>query len=150
LASILAQRFEIPRIEGTHTDGAVLVFALVVSLVTGLVFGVVFTPVGAASDLEGGLREAGRTAAGGPGGRRLRSLLVVLEAALALVLPAAAGLLLENFLALRATPPGFDAHNVLTMGLSLPKTRMAEPPARLRYMTDLLERAAALPGVASA
>lgn len=150
LARLLAQNFEIPRIESTSVDGWVLGFTLLLSLATGLLFGVVFAPVTAASSLDQSLRESGRTATGGVRGRRLRRALVVIEIALALVLLAGAGVLLRHLWELRATPPGFEPENVLTASLSLPEKKFAEAPARWRFFEEIQTRAATLPGARSA
>jgi putative ABC transport system permease protein len=75
---------------------------------------------------------------------------VVTETALALVLLAAAGLLLKHLLTLRATAPGFNPANVLAAGLKLPESRAGDESVRWRLFADLLEQAAALPGVRSA
>jgi putative ABC transport system permease protein len=150
LVKLLAQSFQIPRIESTATDGWVLGFAFLLSLATGLLFGAVFTPVSASAKLDQSLRESGRTATGGVKGRRLRGALVVIETALALVLLAAAGFLLENLWVLRSTAPGFETKNLLTVGLQLPKNRYAKAPERWRFFASLLARAASMPGVRSA
>ena len=150
LVRLLAQSFQIPRLESTSTDLRVLGFALLLSLATGLLFGAAFTPGAASRNLAAGLREAGRTAAGGLGGRRLRALLVVTEIALALVLLASAGLLLKNLLVMRATAPGFSTDRVLTASLWLPKHKFTNSPPRWSFFADLLTRAGTLPGVRSA
>jgi len=150
LARLLAQNFEIPRIESTSMDGWVLGFTLVLSLATGLLCGAVFAPVTAAASLDQSLRESGRTATGGVRGRRLRGALVVIEIALALVLLAGAGVLLRHLWVLRATPPGFAPENVLTASLSLPENRFAEAAVRWSFFEELQTRAATLPGASSA
>jgi len=150
LVRLLAQSFQIPRIESTATDGWVLGFAFVLSLATGLLFGAVFTPLSASANLDRSLREASRATTGGVKGRRLRGALVVIETALALVLLAAAGFLLRNLWVLRSTAPGFATKNLLTVGLQLPKNHYAKAPERWRFFADLLARAEAMPGVRSA
>ena len=149
LARMLARSFDIPRIESTSTDGWVLGFTLLLSLATGLLFGTVFAPVTASANLDQSLRESGRTATGGPRGRRLRGGLVVIETALALVLLTGAGVLLKHFWTLRATAPGFEPENVLTASFALPD-RLSGEPARWRFFEEILERAEALPGARSA
>jgi putative ABC transport system permease protein len=151
LARLLARSFQIPRIESTGVDGWVLGFALLLSIATGLFFGALFAPAAAsARNLDESLRESGRTASGSPRGRRLRSLLVVTEIALALVLLAGAGLLLKNLWVMRTTAPGFETHNVLAASFWLPPNKFADDPARWRLYEELLARAQAHPGVRSA
>ncbi|HEX9967814.1 MAG TPA: ABC transporter permease, partial [Solirubrobacterales bacterium] len=150
LARLLAQNFQIPRIESTSIDGWVLGFALLLSLATGLLFGALFAPIAASRNLDESLRESGRTATAGVRGRRLRGLLVVTETALALVLLAGAGLLLKNLWVMRNTAPGFEPERVLAANFWLPKEKYAEAPARWQFFASLLERAEALPGARSA
>jgi len=150
LVRLLSQSFQIPRIESTSTDAWVMGFALVLSLATGLLFGAVFAPITVRRDLHEGLRESGRTATGGLGGRRMRGALVVAETALALVLLAGAGVLLKNLLVMRSTAPGFKTENVLTASFSLPKGKYADLPRRWEFCETLLSRAATLPGARSA
>lgn len=149
LARLLARSFDIPRIESTSTDGWVLGFTLLLSLATGLLFGTVFAPVTSSANLDQSLRESGRTATGGPRGRRLRGTLVVIETALALVLLTGAGVLLKHFWTLRATAPGFEPENVLTASFALPE-RLSGEPARWRFFEEILARAETLPGARSA
>ncbi len=150
LARLLARDFQIPRVESTSVDGWVLGFTLLLSVATGLFFGSLFAPATASRSLDESLRESGRTAAGSPRGRRLRSLLVVTEIALALVLLAGAGLLLKNLWVMRTTAPGFESRNVLAAHFWLPPDRFADAPTRWRLCEDLLARAEAHPGVRSA
>ena len=151
LARLLAGSFQIPRIESTGVDGWVMGFALLLSIATGLFFGALSAPAAASSrHLDESLRESGRTAAGSPRGRRLRSLLVVTEIALALVLLAGAGLLLKNLWVMRTTAPGFETRNVLAASYWLPPNKFADAPTRWRLYEELLARAEAHPGVRSA
>jgi putative ABC transport system permease protein len=150
LVRLLGESFQIPRLENTGTDVWVFGFALLLSLATGLLFGAVFAPLAVSRDLHAGLRETGRTATGGRGGRRLRSALVVTETALALVLLAGAGILLKHLWVLRSTAPGFDSQNLLAASLSLPKSKAGNPAERRQFYETLQSRAAALPGVRSA
>ncbi len=150
LVRLLSESFQIPRLESTSTDGWVLGFALVLSLATGILFGAVFAPLAVARDLHEGLRESGRTAAGGRGGRRLRGALVVTETALALVLLAGAGVLLKHLWVMRNTAPGFETKNMLGVSFALPRNKFANPVERTRFFEALQSRAAALPGVRAA
>ncbi len=121
LVALLAKSFPIPRLENTHIDGWVLGFTLLLSLATGFLFGSVLAVPAASPDLNEILRESSRTATGGVGGRRARSLLVIAEVSLALILLAGAGLLLKSLLVLRSTAPGFKTENLLTVRLPDPQ-----------------------------
>lgn len=150
LVALLAQSFPIPRLENTHIDGWVLLFNLTLSLGTGILFGSVLAVPAASPDLNDVLRESSRSATEGAGGRRTRSLLVIAEVSLALILLSAAGLLLKSLLVLRTTAPGFATENLLAAGFSLPKDRLGNDAERWRFHEELLARAGKLPGVRSA
>ncbi|MBW8878543.1 MAG: ABC transporter permease [Acidobacteria bacterium] len=150
LVALLAQSFPIPRLENTHIDGWVLLFTLALSLVTGILFGSVLAVPAASPDLNEVLRESSRTATEGAGGRRARSLLVIAEVSLALILLSGAGLLLKSLLVLRNTAPGFSTENLLTVDFSLPKNKFSNTIERSGFFTNMLARVAALPGVRSA
>jgi putative ABC transport system permease protein len=150
LAAMLADNFPIPRIDGTRTDEWVLGFTLVVSLATAVLFGGLHALAAASLDLSGRLRESGRTATTGARAGRIRSGLVIMETALALVLLAGAGSLLKSLLVMRSTAPGFTAENLLTVGFWLPKSKLANTAERLRFFENVMTRVAALPGVRGA
>src|SRR5437762_13385272 len=99
---------DLPRAKEVAVDGRVLVFTFAVSLLTGIIFGLVPALQASRPDLNETLKESGRNATGSAGHRRVRSLLVVSEIALSLVLLVGAGLLMRSFLKLRAVNPGFN------------------------------------------
>jgi putative ABC transport system permease protein len=125
-------------------DTRVLVFTTVVALLTGLLFGLAPALKISATQPGAALKE-GRSASGGIGGARLRSLLLITEFSLAVVLLAGAGLLLRSFSKLQAIDPGFDATRVLSMQLTPARNSTADG-WRVFYQ-QLSERIAALPGV---
>ncbi len=132
-----------------QVDWRVALFTLAVSVATGLLFGVVPAFHAARSDLNSVLRE-GSGAAGGGRHNRVRSTLVVLEMALALMLVIGSGLLIRTSMALRSVSPGFDASNVLTMSMSFTGPRFASSASVDQTIHDGVERLRALPGVVSA
>jgi len=144
---------DIPRIaehgSAITLDWRVVAFTILVSLATGLLFGLIPALDVSRTDLMAGLKEGGRH---GMGLRqnRIRSLLVIGETALAMVLLAGAGLLIRTFIALRAVDPGFDAHNVLTMQMSLAGSRFENTAEVERLISAAVQRVEAIPGVASA
>ena len=79
----------------------------------------------------------------------MRSLLVVAQVALALVLLASAGLALQSFDRLRRLPLGFDPHGILTLSISLPDLKYG-PEKIILFYDALVERVGALPGVVAA
>jgi putative ABC transport system permease protein len=137
----------VPRVMTIALDLRVLAAAAGLSLVTGLLFGVVPALQLSRPDLTAALKEGARGASTGAGRQRLRSILVVAEVALAVVLLVGASLFIGSFMTLMRIDPGFDPHQVLTVQVSPrfdPGTRGAdysEPFARI------VERVSHAPGV---
>lgn len=96
-----------------------LLFTLGVSLFTGLVFGLAPAIFASRTDLLTSLHEGSGRSGTGPRQSRVRSLLVVSEIALALVLVIGAALLIRTFLKLQEVQPGFTTHNVLSASMSI-------------------------------
>ena len=137
----------IPRLENIRLDGRVLWFSLGLSLLTGLIFGL--APALQTTHLKLGetLKEGGRTEAGGRSAQLIRGALIVAEVALTLVLLAGAGLLIRSFWRLQQVDPGFKAENLLTLRLSLPRSRYTDDAKAVSFFEQLQERLSALPGV---
>ena len=114
---------ETPRLSEIAISRPVLFFSLGISLLAGVLFGLAPAFQISRPDLQAPLKDGGRVAAHGLGGRRLRSSLVVLEIALALMLVTSAGLLIKSFWRLHHVDPGFDAEQVLSFQLSPPDLR---------------------------
>jgi putative ABC transport system permease protein len=137
---------EVPRLNVIGLNGGVLGFSLGISLATGLLFGMAPALQASKPDLQAALKEGGKTATTGAG-RRLRSLLVVAEVALCLMLVIGAGLLIRSFWRLRQVDPGFTAQNVLSLQVAPPATAYADGPRKRAFYHQVMERIAALPGV---
>jgi putative ABC transport system permease protein len=134
-----------PRIDQVGIDYRVLGFAFGISALTGILFGLVPALQASKLDVSSSLKEGGRT---GEGHRRTsaRTLLLVGEVALSLMLLVGAGLLIKSFLRLQEIRPGFNPHNVLVTMVSLPGAKYKEPQ-RPEFFRQLAERLAASPGV---
>ncbi len=141
---------DIPRLSEVGLDERVLLFTLAVSALTGVVFGL--APAWQAShfDLSVSLKEGGRGSTEGARRNRTRSLLVVSEVALSLLLLVGAGLLLKSFVRLLNADPGYTAARVLTMLIPLPNTNYASPEQQHAFFREAIERTRALPGVEAA
>jgi putative ABC transport system permease protein len=125
----------------------VLAFSLALATLTALAFGA--APALRLSAAESGTSLRGARGAS-PSNRRLRTLFVAVEVALASALVTLALLLSQSVARLQAVDPGFDAPRVLTMRLSLPRTRYRRPADAQRFVEMLRPRLMALPGVIDA
>jgi putative ABC transport system permease protein len=142
--------FTLPRDVSVRMDGRVLVFALTLSVVTGILFGLAPALHAARTDLSGAMKEGGRGASGDSGRRRLRSSLVVVEVALAFVLLVGSGLLVRSFFEMMNTDTGFDASNVITMGVPIPNNRFADSAQLTAYLQQIEANVKAVAGVRDA
>lgn len=138
---------EIPRFMRIELNAATLLFTLGVSLVTAMVFGSAPALQASRSDPLESLKEGGRNLLGGRS--VLRSLLVVAETAFALALLVGAGLLINSFLRLLDTDPGFNPENVMAVKINLPGSRYDSDSSQVQFFQRLEERLGALPGVES-
>src|SRR5947208_3516833 len=137
-----------PCLEQIGIDYRVLTFALGVSALTGVLFGIVPALQASKLDVTSALKEGGRS---GEGHRRTsaRSLLLIGEVALSLMLLVGAGLLIKSFLRLQEIRPGFNAHNVLIANLALPYPKYGNQQFE-EFFRQLKERLEAAPGVQAA
>jgi putative ABC transport system permease protein len=131
-------------------DWRVLVFTVVVAIVTALLFGVLPALQSSRADLSSTMKESGGRSGSGFRQNKARTILVVSEIALALVLVIGAALLIRTSLALAAVKPGFDANNVITMRMSLGGDRFMKSAAIEQLVRDGSERIRRIPGVVAA
>jgi predicted permease len=131
-------------------DWRVALFAVAVSLATGIVFGLIPALHAAGTDLSSTLKESAGRSGTGFRQNKARSILVVTEVALALILLVGSALLIRTSLALRAVRPGFDATNVLTMRMSVSSPEFVQADAVERLVRNGVERLKSLPGVEEA
>ncbi len=128
-------------------DWRVLAFTIGICLITGILFGL-FPAIGASRpDLNTTLKEGSNRSGTGFRQGKVRSLLVVSEVSLSLVLLIGAALLIRTYIALRNVNPGFDAHNVLTLEMSLSGDRFQKTAGVTQVSRDGRERLDAIPGV---
>jgi predicted permease len=137
----------LPRLEEIGVDSVVVLFTLAISVVTGLAFGVIpVLRVGGTS--ISALKEGGRSSSEGPQRNRARSVLVVSEIALALVLLVVSGLMIRTFVAMRQVEPGFvRPEQVQTFRIAIPEALVKDDGQVALTYRQLAERLAALPGV---
>jgi len=127
-----------------------VLFALAVALATSLLFGLAPAFSAASVNLNDALQDAGRASSGSRRSRHIRSLLVLSEVALSVVLLTGAGLLLRSYARLWQASPGFATDHLLTARISLPAAQYRDPARIMAFYDELLGKVAALPGVTSA
>jgi len=130
-------------------DLPVLGYTLLVSVVTAIFFGLAPALQASKLDLNAALKQSGGRSGIG-GGKRLRSVMVVAEVALSLVLLVGAGLLIQTFMKLREQYSGLRPDNVLTMRTALAPNKYRDQTRRGAFYDQVLERVTALPGVVTA
>ena len=138
----------LPSVAVITVDWRVMIFAFAAAVGTGLVFGLAPAWQSRNVDVNTTLKE--QTGRGGGARGRLRSVLVMAEVALSLVLLVGAGLLARTFVNLMSVEPGFDPHNVLTFQLELNGERYDTTGEAAAFYRDAVERISQLPGVETA
>jgi len=139
---------DLPRLSEVRLDATVLGFTTLVAIATGIFFGLAPTRHVSTSALASSLRDGGTRSTSSAGQRRLRSLLVVSETALALILAVGAGLMIRSFGALTAVEPGFDPDGLLTYQIFLPQAGYPNAEDQLEFQRRVIDELAAEPGVA--
>jgi predicted permease len=141
----------LPRIREIGIDAPVLLFTLLISLLASVLFGSIPIFKYAGARLSTGIREGGRALSQSREQHRARSVLVVVQVALALVLLVCSGLMIRTFRALSNVNPGFAGPSALqTFRISIPSALVKEDEQALRTQEEILRRLAAIPGVSSA
>lgn len=123
----------------------VLGFSLAASLLSGLLFGLAPALHGSRGNLNDSLKEGERGSSGGRG--KTRSMLVVAEVGLSLILLVGSGLLVKSFVRLMQVDPGFDPGRLLVFNVGLPPT--TPTPQQDDFYGQVVEKLQALPGVQS-
>lgn len=147
-ALIAAAPADLPRLADIRLDRTVLLFTAGLSVATGLIFGLVPAVQVAMGDPNRALREGGRSSTGV--GHAVRRGLVVVEIAAAVVLLVGAGLMIRSFDAIRHVDLGFEPEGLVTGRVTTYGERYQQGPARALFLNQVLERAAASPGVSGA
>jgi putative ABC transport system permease protein len=148
-----ASALPLPRAGGIRLDGMVLAFTVAISVATGVLFGLFPSLAASRPDLADVLRESGAAAGRGSFTRRgglgvsARSLLVVGQVGLSIVLLIGAALLIQSFARLHSVNPGFQPANLLTMKIALPIARYDTDQKRAAFFESLVRRVEAAPGV---
>jgi putative ABC transport system permease protein len=139
----------VPRMIPIRLDDHVLAFAAAISVLASVFFGLIPALGTAKFDLREALNESPRGVTGDRGGERVRSLLVVSEIALAMLLLVGAGLLLRSFSRLQAVSSGFEPDHLLAADIPLSPALYQKPQRKFEFFDRLLARVQSLPGVHS-
>jgi len=140
----------LPRLDEVGIDAAVLLFTVGITIAASLIFGAMPVLKYSGVRLGAGLREGSRTA--GPTRERhlARSVLVVVQVALALVLLISSGLMIRTFRALTGVSPGFTTpEQIQTVRLTIPETDVPDRDRVVRMHEEIARKLAAIPGVAA-
>jgi predicted permease len=126
----------------------VVLFSVAITVITGVLFGIAPALAATRFDIQSSLKDSSRGSTGGPAKQRFRQMMVAAEVAVALMLLAGAGLMIESLQNMNQIDLGFDPRHVLTLRLFLPSAQYDAAKA-FRFQTQALDRIAALPGVQS-
>jgi putative ABC transport system permease protein len=143
----------VPRLAESTVDGRVLALALGTALVTAVAFGSASALTLWTANVHDVLKDGARTSAAPSSGVRLRSVLVAVELALAVVLLSGAGLMVKSFWRMHTHPPGFDPARILTMKVDSSERQYLNESQQARqraYVDTLLGRLGSVPGVQAA
>ncbi len=136
-----------PMLGTIELDGRVLGFTFVVSILTGVLFGCAPALRATRRDLSETLNQGGRDAGASSTRSPLRSTLVIIEVALAMILLIGSGLLIKSIFRLRAVNPGFKSERLVTMNVWLPQAKYPKAENWQSFYDRLLARLRVLPGV---
>jgi predicted permease len=140
----------LPRINEIGIDGPVLLFTFVISILASVLFGCIPIFKYAGVRLSTGIREGGRANSGSREQHRARSVLVVVQVALALVLLICSGLMIRTFRALTHVNPGFSQPaQVQTFRIGIPDNQVKDNESVVRTFDAMRSKIAAIPGVSA-
>jgi putative ABC transport system permease protein len=139
-----------PMFHDIHVDMRCLAFTFSISIITGLIFGLAPAMQISRTNLAESLKESGRGSGPSASRNRLRSVLVISEIAMTLVLLVCAGLLIRTVMRLRNVDTGFNAQNILAMNIGLPGIKYPKPENQVAFYKEVSERIKSLPGVIAA
>ncbi|HKW56389.1 MAG TPA: ABC transporter permease [Candidatus Acidoferrum sp.] len=141
---------QFPRSLEIKLDSQVLLFTILLSLLAGVLAGLLPSLRFSTTDLNEALKQGQGRGGSDSSGTTTRSLLVIAEVALSLVLLIGAGLMVRSLFLLSRVAPGFDPDNVLTMSIPVPRTKFPTPAEQISFFERILQQVRTTPGVESA
>jgi putative ABC transport system permease protein len=141
---------DLPRANEVGIDAGVLGFAALASLFSGVLFGLYPALRSLRPKLADVLKDVGRSAGGGRAARRMLNAMIAIQVGLALLLVLNAGVMIRSFSRLIDVEPGFRTDGVLVTALSLPENEFPDRSSQVEFWNQLVDAAAALPGVEAA
>lgn len=140
---------KVPRSVEVGLDSRVLAFTAIISILAGIVAGVLPAVRLTRRDVNSALKQGVRGTDSDSGGHRTRSILVVAEVALSVILLFGAGLMIRSFRQLQNVNPGFEPQGVLTMTVSVSNAKFPSAAQQISFFEQILQRVHTLPGVES-
>ena len=140
---------DLPRLSEIRIDGAVLAFTFILAITTAIVFGLFPALQATRSNISETLKEGGRSGTTGVTHYRFRSVLVVMEVALALMLLVGSGLLIQSFARLLNVEPGFRTDHLVVVNMGVPAQKYPQPEQRQTLYYSVEDKLKTLPGVVS-
>jgi putative ABC transport system permease protein len=138
----------IPHMDQVGIDNRVLAFSLFIAALTGVIFGIAPAMKFSRTDPIHAMKTGSRSVSGGRENLSARNLLVMAEFSLAMVLLTGAGLMIRSFLHLQLVNPGFHPEQVLTMNISVPRSK--SDADAISFYQQLVEKVGQIPGVRAA
>jgi predicted permease len=140
----------LPRAHNIHIDASVVLFTFVTSVAFSALFGLIPIVRYARPHVANALRSGGRSMSHSKDRHRVRSVLVIVQVALALILLVTSGLMIRTFRNLRHVDPGFtDADEIQTVRIGIPEQQVKDPERVVRMEQAMLDKIAAINGVKS-
>jgi len=140
----------LPKSTEVSLDASVLAFTVFISIVTGVIAGLLPAIRMTKTNVNDALKQGLGKTDSDSGGRRTRSILVVSEVALSLILLVGAGLMIRSLWLLSRLDAGFDPHGILTMTVVVPHNKYSRPIDEIAFFDRVLSKVRSLPGVVSA
>jgi predicted permease len=146
----LMPQYSVPHEADIHVNGQVVLLTFAISVVTGILFGMAPALQLAGTDVSQTMQSGSRGSSEGGRGGKIRSVLIVAEVALTIILLTGASVAIRSFLALERVPLGYRPEHVLAMNISLPQGRYTTWSARNGFFERLTSEFRTIPGVRTA